>query len=61
MKLVTRFIKEEEGADAVEYALVIALIALAIVAGATFMGGEISNKLSAVGGKVCSTGNVACA
>ena len=52
MKLLKRFIVEEEGADAVEYALVIALIALVIVAGATFLGGAISNKLSNVGSSV---------
>jgi pilus assembly protein Flp/PilA len=61
MALISRFFKEEEGADAVEYALVIALIALAIVAGATFMGGAISNKLSGIGAQVCSTGAGNCA
>jgi pilus assembly protein Flp/PilA len=61
MALINRFFKEEEGADAVEYALVIALIALAIVAGATFMGGAISNKLSGIGNQVCNTGAGTCA
>ncbi|HVA26142.1 MAG TPA: Flp family type IVb pilin [Chloroflexota bacterium] len=61
MELIKRFVNEEEGADAVEYALVIALIALAIVAGATFLGGAISNKLSGIGASVCSAGNAACA
>jgi pilus assembly protein Flp/PilA len=62
MNLINRFFHEEEGADAVEYALVIALIALAIVAGATFMGGAISNKLSNIGARVnsCSAGNSSC-
>ncbi len=62
MELINRFFTEEQGADAVEYALVIALIALAVVAGATFMGGSISNKLSNIGAKVnaCSAGNSSC-
>ncbi|HVA26143.1 MAG TPA: Flp family type IVb pilin [Chloroflexota bacterium] len=62
MGLLTRFIAEQQGADAVEYALVIALIALAIVAGATFLGGAISNKLSGVGGSVtsCTTNKTTC-
>ena len=60
MGLVTRFFAEEEGADAVEYALVIALIALAIVAGATFFGGAISNKLSSVGNTVTSCTSASC-
>ncbi|MDE3075413.1 MAG: Flp family type IVb pilin [Chloroflexota bacterium] len=62
MDLITRFVVEEEGADAVEYALVIALIALAIVAGATFMGNTITNKLQEVANKVeaCPTGNTTC-
>ena len=60
MEIIKRFVTEQEGADAVEYALVIALIALAIVAGATFMGASISNKLSSIGAKVCSTGSGTC-
>ena len=59
---ITRFFKEEEGADAVEYALVIALIALAIVAGATAMGGAISDKLNTIGTSVqgCKAQDTSC-
>ena len=62
MELITRFFAEQEGADAVEYALVIALIALAIVAGATTMGGAISNKLSTIGNSVtnCTANKTVC-
>jgi pilus assembly protein Flp/PilA len=60
MSILRRFVAEEEGADAVEYALVIALIALAIVAGATFMGGAISNKLSNLGGLVTNCSSSSC-
>ena len=62
MELISRFFAEQEGADAVEYALVIALIALAIVAGATTMGGAISNKLSTIGNSVgnCTVNKTSC-
>jgi len=35
------FLRDEEGASAIEYALLVALIALAIVAGATTLGTRI--------------------
>ena len=62
MELMKRFVVEEEGADAVEYALVIGLIALAIVGGATALGGAIKDKLNTIGTSVtnCSAGNTAC-
>jgi pilus assembly protein Flp/PilA len=40
---------EEGGATAAEYALLVALIAVAIIAGARFLGSAINNKLSNVG------------
>jgi pilus assembly protein Flp/PilA len=60
LELFHRFIIEQQGADAVEYALVIALIALAIVAGATFMGHSIGNKLSTIGGSVTTCNATTC-
>ncbi len=62
MNFFRRFWANEEGADAVEYALVIGLIALVVVAGATFLGGSISNKLSALAPNItsCTTGNTSC-
>ena len=40
--LLARFVKDESGAAAIEYALIAALIALAIVGGATALGSGIS-------------------
>ena len=57
MNFINRLFNEEEGADAVEYALVIALIALAIVAGAGLMGTAISDKLTALSTKVTAAGS----
>ena len=46
MERIKNFFKDESGASAVEYGLLVALIALAIMVGATQLGGSI-NKLFA--------------
>ncbi len=48
MDLMKRFVVEQEGADAAEYALVIGLVALAIVAGAFALGGSLNNAFKNV-------------
>ncbi len=58
MELIKRFIVEEEGADATEYALVIGLIALGIVAGATALKTGIANGLQTIGSRVTNCANV---
>lgn len=52
MELIKRFMVEEEGADATEYALVIGLIALAIVVGASTLGTKIGGALGTIGNRV---------
>ena len=44
--------QEEKGATAVEYALMVALIAVVIIAAVTFLGKAASNKFSTVGSAV---------
>ena len=44
-KIVT-FLQDEEGASAIEYALLVALIALAITAGATTLGTRIGGMFN---------------
>ncbi len=44
--------KEEKGATAVEYALMVALIAVVIIAAVAFLGHAASNKFSTVGSAV---------
>ena len=39
---IKQFLKDEDGAAAIEYALIAALIAMAIVVGATALGGSIN-------------------
>ena len=40
---------EEDGADATEYALLAALIAVALIGGATFLGSRINGLFNGVG------------
>ena len=44
-----RFVEDEEGASMVEYALLVALIAVVVIAAALFLGTEINDKFSEVG------------
>ena len=46
--LVTRFIKDESGATAIEYGLIAALISVALIAGASALGNGINNKFNDV-------------
>ena len=45
----SRLAKDEEGASMVEYALLVALIAVVVIAAALFLGEQISSKFSEVG------------
>ena len=45
----SRFIQDEEGASMVEYALLVALIAVVVIGAALFLGNESSDKFSEVG------------
>ena len=51
-KLFARFAKDESGATAIEYGLIAALIALAITAGATSLGGALDDQFSAIATKL---------
>lgn len=51
---VKHFVREDDGAVAIEYALLAALIALAITVGATALGNGISAFFSAVAAKLAT-------
>ena len=51
----SRLIKDEDGASMVEYALLVALIAVVVIAAALFLGTEINDKFSEVGNTVDAT------
>ena len=48
-KLFARFLKDESGATAIEYGLIAALIALAIMAGATQIGSALDLTFTTIG------------
>lgn len=50
MVLIGKLLREEEGADATEYALLAALIAIAIIGGAALVGQNIGGFFTALGG-----------
>jgi pilus assembly protein Flp/PilA len=47
-KLVARFVKDESGATAIEYGLIAALIAVAIITGAGALGTALDDKFDAI-------------
>ena len=46
MKLITRMLENESGATAIEYGLIAALIAVAIIAAATLVGQNLSTTFN---------------
>ena len=50
--LVTKFLKDEEGATAIEYGLIAALISVAIIAAVKTIGTNLSTTFSEVGSAV---------
>ena len=57
MERLKRFLKDEEGASMPEYALLVALIAVVVIAGATLLGSAINNKMTYVGDQVTNAGS----
>jgi pilus assembly protein Flp/PilA len=51
-QFIHKFIQDESGVSALEYGLLAALVALALVTGAGILGTDLSNFFSAVGAKI---------
>jgi pilus assembly protein Flp/PilA len=49
---VQSFVRDEEGQDLVEYAMLVALIALVCVIGVTAAGTSVNNIFAGLGGKI---------
>lgn len=49
MNILKRFVKDESGATAIEYGLIAALIAIAIIAGARTIGTQLSALFTNIG------------
>ena len=54
--LQVRFTATERGASMVEYILLVALIALAVLAAVSFLGGQMNNKFNGEGSTISSAG-----
>lgn len=46
---IQRFLRDEEGVTAIEYALIAALIAVVIIGAVTLVGEEVSNTFTKIG------------
>jgi len=55
--MFARFLKDESGATAIEYGLIAALIAVAIIGGATALGNSVNNKFSGVAATMDGAGS----
>ena len=56
VKHIVRFMKEEDGATAVEYGLMVALIAVVIIGAVTLLGTNLSSKFNDVATAVQNAG-----
>lgn len=56
-KFFTRFLNDESGATAIEYGLIVALIAVVIVSAVTALGGNLSTKFTEASDAVAAAGN----
>ena len=52
MNQVMKFLKEEDGATAIEYGLIAGLIAIAIIAALTTLSGGLSELFNKIGGRL---------
>ena len=60
-KLFSRFLKDESGATAIEYGLIAALISVALITGATTLGGALNNQFTNISKKLsCSNSTTTC-
>ena len=55
--LQAKFSNDERGASMVEYILLVALIALAVIAAVVFLRGQVQSKFSDAGSKLSSNGS----
>ncbi len=50
--IAKRFFRDESGSNALEYGMIVALVSLAVVAGATVAGTALGNMFSAIGSQM---------
>ena len=54
LNLLRRFIGDRSGSNALEYGLIVALVSLAVVAGAAVAGTDLAALFNAIGAKLSS-------
>ena len=54
LNIIRQFVKEEEGASAAEYALLVALISIAMLASVQLLGGNISTAITTAANNIAS-------
>jgi pilus assembly protein Flp/PilA len=52
MNLISRFVRDESGATAIEYGLIAALIAVVIITGLQLIGSNLSTTFNSIQGKI---------
>jgi pilus assembly protein Flp/PilA len=52
MKTIAKFLRDDSGATAIEYGLIAALIAVAIIAAATTLGGNLGTLFNNIGNRL---------
>lgn len=57
MKELWKKLREDEGQSLVEYALILALVAIVVIAALTTLGGEASNQMSEVANTIGNAGD----
>jgi pilus assembly protein Flp/PilA len=55
--MLNAFLRDENGATAIEYGLIAALIAVVIIAGLTLLGTSVNDKFSTIGTTVQAAGS----
>lgn len=55
-KLILRFLWDQSGATAIEYGLIAALISVAIIAGATTLGGTLNSMFQNIANQMNKSG-----
>jgi len=54
-KLISRFVRDESGATAIEYGLIAALIAVVIIGGVTMLGTSLNTTFTTISGHLGAT------
>ncbi|MDE2412654.1 MAG: Flp family type IVb pilin [Sphingomonadales bacterium] len=59
-KFIRDFVRDDSGAAAAEYALILAIVGAGIAGAAYYLGGEVSKGISGAGAKICGKSYSTC-